>query len=204
MAFDLHHGSASDTHSSELPSFSLPPYPQMIMEAIESLNDKNGCNKTTIAKHIESTQQTLPPSHMTLLSYHLNQMKKTGQLIMVKNNYMKPDPDAPPKRGRGRPPKQKTQAESDAAAAAVVAATVVSTDPPRSRGRPPKPKDPSEPPQEKVITGSGRPRGRPPKRPRTDSETVAAPEPAAQATGERRGRGRPPKVKPTVVAPVGC
>nr|AAM60937.1 linker histone protein, putative [Arabidopsis thaliana]BAH57156.1 AT1G14900 [Arabidopsis thaliana] len=176
----------------------------MIMEAIESLNDKNGCNKTTIAKHIESTQQTLPPSHMTLLSYHLNQMKKTGQLIMVKNNYMKPDPDAPPKRGRGRPPKQKTQAESDAAAAAVVAATVVSTDPPRSRGRPPKPKDPSEPPQEKVITGSGRPRGRPPKRPRTDSETVAAPEPAAQATGERRGRGRPPKVKPTVVAPVGC
>ncbi|XP_010459006.1 PREDICTED: HMG-Y-related protein A-like isoform X2 [Camelina sativa] len=170
----------------------------MIMEAIEALNDKNGSNKTTIAKQIESTQQTLPPSHTTLLSYHLNQMKKTGQLLMVKNNYMKPDPHAPPKRGRGRPPKLKTQAESAASAAAAT----VSADPPRSRGRPPKQRDPSEisiePPKE---SGSGRPRGRPPKRPRTDSDKVVAPEPA---TGERRGRGRPPKVKPTVVAAVGC
>ncbi|XP_010496630.1 PREDICTED: HMG-Y-related protein A-like isoform X1 [Camelina sativa] len=196
MAFDQH------SSESQSQSFTLPPYPQMIMEAIEALNDKNGSNKTTIAKQIESTQQTLPPSHTTLLSYHLNQMKKTGQLLMVKNNYMKPDPHAPPKRGRGRPPKQKTQAET--AAAAAVAATV-SADPPRSRGRPPKQRDPSEtsiePPKE---TGSGRPRGRPPKRPRTDSDKVAAPEPAAQATGERSGRGRPPKVKPTAVAPVGC
>lgn len=177
------------------------------MEAIESLNDKNGCNKTTIAKHIESTQQTLPPSHSTLLSYHLNQMKKNAQLLMVKNNYMKPDPDAPPKRGRGRPPKQKTQAESAVVAAS---AATVAADPPRSRGRPPKSRDPSEPsiqPKEKITSGSGRPRGRPPKRPKTESETVSAavgPEPAAQSTGERRGRGRPPKVKTTVVAPVGC
>ncbi|KAL1203594.1 HMG-Y-related protein A [Cardamine amara subsp. amara] len=205
MAFDLHHGSATDQHSSEFQSqhqsFSLPPYPQMIMEAIESLNDKNGSNKTTISKHIESTQQTLPPSHATLLSYHLNQMKKNGQLLMVKNNYMKPDPDAPPKRGRGRPPKQKTQAEIVAAAS-----VTVSTDPPRSRGRPPKPKDPSEPsiqPKEKIASGSGRSRGRPPKRPKIDS-AAAESESAAQSTGERRGRGRPPKVKTTVVAPVGC
>ncbi|XP_006305538.2 HMG-Y-related protein A [Capsella rubella] len=197
MAFDLHHrGSVSDQHSSESQSqqqsFTLPPYPQMIMEAIEALNDKNGCNKTTISKHIESAQQTLPPSHTTLLSYHLNQMKKSGQLIMVKNNYMKPDPDAPPKRGRGRPPKPKTQGGSGAA-------VTVSADPPRSRGRPPKPRNTSETSVElPKESGSGRPRGRPPKRPRTDSVT------AAQATGERRGRGRPPKVKPTVVAPVGC
>ncbi|ESQ35313.1 hypothetical protein EUTSA_v10008756mg [Eutrema salsugineum] len=215
MAFDLHHGSATDQQlSSEFqsppqqPPITLPPYPQMIMEAIESLNDKNGSNKTTIAKHIESTQQTLPPSHSTLLSFHLNQMKKTGQLLMVKNNYMKPDPDAPPKRGRGRPPKQKTQTES-AVAAATVTETTVAADPPRSRGRPPKPRDPSIQPEEKIASGSGRPRGRPPKRSKTDSETVsdaaaAAPEPAAQSTGERRGRGRPPKVKTNVVAPVGC
>lgn len=170
------------------------------MEAIESLNDKNGSNKTTIGKHIESTQQTLPPSHATLLSYHLNQMKKNGQLLMVKNNYMKPDPNAPPKRGRGRPPKQKIQAET------VAAAATVSSDPPRSRGRPPKPKDLSEPsiqPKEKIASGSGRPRGRPPKRPKIDSETASAAA-ASQPTGERRGRGRPPKVKTTVVAPVGC
>uniref|UniRef100_A0A1J3HAT0 HMG-Y-related protein A n=1 Tax=Noccaea caerulescens TaxID=107243 RepID=A0A1J3HAT0_NOCCA len=211
MASDLHHASATDQHSSESqsqqqPAFSLPPYPQMIMEAIESLNDKNGSNKTTIAKHIESTQQTLPPSHSTLLSYHLNQMKNAGQLIMVKNNYMKPDPDAPPKRGRGRPPKPKTQAESGVTE---TVAAAVSADPPRSRGRPPKSRDPSEPPvqpKEKIASGSGRPRGRPPKRPRADSETVVAPapEPAAQSNGERRGRGRPPKMKTTAVAPVGC
>ncbi|CAA7033761.1 unnamed protein product [Microthlaspi erraticum] len=215
MASDLPNASAADQHSSESqiqeqPAFSLPPYPQMIIEAIESLNDKNGSNKTTIAKHIESTQQTLPPSHSTLLGYHLNKMKSAGQLIMVKNNYMKPGSQSnapPPKRGRGRPPKPKTQAESGVAETVVAAA--VSADPPRSRGRPPKSRDPSEPPvqpKEKIASGSGRPRGRPPKKPRVDSETVAtpAPEPAAQPNVERRGRGRPPKVKTTAVAPVGC
>ncbi|CAN7002832.1 unnamed protein product [Brassica oleracea var. botrytis] len=56
----------------ELP-FSLPPYPRMIMDAIEATN---GCNKTAIVKHIDSTQITLPPSHLTLLNYHLNRMKQ--------------------------------------------------------------------------------------------------------------------------------
>ncbi|RID60305.1 hypothetical protein BRARA_F03469 [Brassica rapa] len=181
--------------------FSLPPYPQMIMEAIEASNDANGCNKTAIAKHIESTQTSLPPSHMTLLSYHLNQMKQSGQIAMVKNNYMKPDPQAPPKRGRGRPPKAKPQGESSH-----VAVPAPSVSSPRPRGRPPKAKDPSSEVETKVAapSGSGRPRGRPPKKQKTESEAVKADvEPAEAPAGERRGRGRPPKAKPAMV-PVGC
>uniref|UniRef100_A0A1J3J6L0 HMG-Y-related protein A n=1 Tax=Noccaea caerulescens TaxID=107243 RepID=A0A1J3J6L0_NOCCA len=212
MASDLHHASATDQHSSDSqsqqqPAFSLPPYPQMIMEAIESLNDKNGSNKTTIAKHIESTQHALPPSHTTLLNYHLNHMKQSGQIVIVKNNYMKPDPNAPPKRGRGRPPKPKPPVDSSH-----VAIPAPSVSPPRPRGRPPKSKEsPSEQPPSSSIqpkskepSVSGRPRGRPPKKQKTDSETVKADAPpTVQPNGERRGRGRPPKVKPAMV-PVGC
>uniref|UniRef100_M4E7W4 H15 domain-containing protein n=1 Tax=Brassica campestris TaxID=3711 RepID=M4E7W4_BRACM len=170
---------------------------------IEASNDATGCNKTAIAKHSESTQTSLPPSHMTLLSSHLNQMKQSGQITMVKNNYMKPDPQAPPKRGRGRPPKAKPQGESSHVAVPAPAPSVSS---PRPRGRPPKAKDPSSEVETKVAapSGSGRPRGRPPKKQKTESEAVKADvEPAEAPAGERRGRGRPPKAKPAMV-PVGC
>ncbi|XP_010527792.1 PREDICTED: HMG-Y-related protein A-like [Tarenaya hassleriana] len=191
---------SSEQNSSQ--ALDLPPYPQMIMEAIEALNDKIGSNKTAISKHIESLHPTLPPSHATLLSYHLSQLKHNGQLVMVKNNYMKPDPGAPPKRGRGRPPKPKLPVDSNDVTAAA---------PPRSRGRPPKSKEPleqSNPPNTKPYAGTGRPRGRPSKKARSDSGTNAASAaahvaPVAQPNGERRGRGRPPKVK-QIVAPVGC
>ncbi|BAU01753.1 hypothetical protein VIGAN_11105300 [Vigna angularis var. angularis] len=59
-------------------------------------------------------------------------MKESGELVFNKNNYMKTDQSAPPKRGRGRPPKPK---------APVPPGTVVS--PSRPRGRPPK--DPNAP-----------------------------------------------------------
>ncbi|CAK9158192.1 unnamed protein product [Ilex paraguariensis] len=135
---------------------SLPHYPELIMAAIEALNDKNGSNKSSISKHIEGTYGTLPAAHSTLLSHHLNKMKASGQLVMVKNNYLKPDPNAPPRRGRGRPPKPKAALPTD---------TVVS--PPRPRGRPPKARDPlaPAPPPKMTATSSssGRKRGRPPK-----------------------------------------
>ncbi|KAF8096290.1 hypothetical protein N665_0313s0056 [Sinapis alba] len=179
--------------TTEQQPISLPPYPLMIMEAIEASNDANGCNKTAIAKHIESAQSVLPPSHSTLLNYHLNQMKQSGQIAMVKNNYVKPDPNAPPKRGRGRPPKPKPKPkpQGDSIHVAILAPSV---SPQRSRGRPPKVKDSSS--EERV---SGRPRGRPPKKAKTESETVI--EATAQPNnGERRGgRGKPPKVKPVMV-----
>ncbi|GFY96400.1 hypothetical protein Acr_11g0007060 [Actinidia rufa] len=111
---------------------SLPQYPEMILAAIEALNDKDGSNKSSISKQIEVEYGELPAAHTTLLAHHLNKMKQSGQLVMVKNNYMRPDPDAPPRRGRGRPPKPKVPLPPDAALS-----------PPRPRGRPPKPRDPS-------------------------------------------------------------
>ncbi|CAA6664824.1 unnamed protein product [Spirodela intermedia] len=48
-----------------------------------------------------------PTGHSMLLSHHLNKMKDAGELVFSKNNYMRPDPNSPPKRGRGRPPKPK-------------------------------------------------------------------------------------------------
>ncbi|EEF34594.1 HMG-Y-related protein B [Ricinus communis] len=170
----------------------IPQYPEMILAAIESLNDKNGSNKSAISKQMETTYPDLPPAHTTLLSHHLNKMKQSGQLVLVKNNYMKPDPNAPPKRGRGRPPKPKAPLPPGAVIA-----------PPRPRGRPPKPRDPFAPvasPKKKIATApTGRPRGRPPKLP-----SAAPPTPSvssAAASQVKRGRGRPPKVK-TAVAPV--
>ncbi|XP_065854864.1 HMG-Y-related protein A-like [Euphorbia lathyris] len=173
----------------------IPHYPEMIMDAIETLNEKEGSNKSAIWKQIEATNPDLPPSHSALLSYHLNKMKQTGDLIFLKNNYMKPNSNPPPKRSRGRPPKPKTEAVP------VPAGTAVSS--PRPRGRPPKPRDPfapSSPSHQKNPAGSGRSRGRPPKM----AKTVAGPVPTAAAPAEegvvKKGRGRPPKVK--AVAPV--
>ncbi|GLT24858.1 hypothetical protein SLA2020_000250 [Shorea laevis] len=168
----------------------LPDYTQLIMAAIEALNEPIGSSKAAISKHIESTLTDLPPAHPTLISVHLNKLRESGQLLLVKNNYMKPDPNAPPKRGRGRPPKPKQP---------LPPGTVLP--PPRPRGRPPKARDPfAPPPKPKTSAGTGRPRGRPPKKAKSGSAAAAAPPPVS---GVKRGRGRPPKVKPAV-APVGC
>ena len=78
---------------------------QMILAAIEGLGDKNGSNKSAISKYIEGKYGELPPAHASLLTAHLARMKESGELIFVKNNYFRADaPDAPQKRGRGRPP----------------------------------------------------------------------------------------------------
>ncbi|GMN38528.1 hypothetical protein TIFTF001_007753 [Ficus carica] len=176
------------------PAPSLPQYPEMIMAAIESLNEAGGSNKSSISKHIEETYGNLPAAHMTLLAHHLNRMRQSGELVLVKNNYAKPDPNAPPRRGRGRPPKPKALVPPGAVVA-----------PPRPRGRPPKPRDPFAPPPplKKKSSGSGRPRGRPPKKAKTTTTTTASAAAPAPRDGSPRGRGRPPKVKPAV-SPVVC
>ncbi|KAJ0987213.1 hypothetical protein J5N97_005569 [Dioscorea zingiberensis] len=163
---------------------SLPPYSEMIMAAIEALNEKNGSNKSAISKYMESTYGELPPSHSSLLAAHLVRMKESGELIMVKNNYMRPGPDVPPKRGRGRPPKPKAPLAPGAAPPT-----------PRPRGRPPKPKDPLAAAVAKAASGLPRPRGRPPKkaRPAVSSAAPAAAGAASSPAGVKRGRGRPPK-----------
>ncbi|KAF5183301.1 Hmg-y-related protein a [Thalictrum thalictroides] len=180
---------------------SLPPYSEMILAAIDSLNEKDGSNKSAIAKYIESTYGDLPESHTTLLTDSLNQMKDNGELILAKNNYMRPNPNAPPKRGRGRPPKPKTTASS-------IETPTPATDPtapPRSRGRPPKQRDPlsvTAAPLKVTTSGTGRGRGRPPKKDSgADKETETTT--TVPMTGLPRPRGRPPKVKPQFAA-VGC
>ena len=141
---------------------SLPPYPEMIMEALDGLNEPNGSNKSAISRYIESTYGELPEGHTTLLNHHLNKMKDSGELVFLKNNYMKPDGSPPPKRGRGRPPKAKEP---------LPPGTVLSS--PRPRGRPPKDPDaPPKSPKAKPSGGSGRPRGRPKKIPRTAAPQV--------------------------------
>ncbi|MQL88682.1 hypothetical protein Taro_021241 [Colocasia esculenta] len=160
---------------------------QMILAAIDALNDKNGSNKSKISKYIESQYADLPAGHSMLLSHHLNKMKDAGELAFAKNNYLRPDPSSPPKRGRGRPPKPKEP---------LPAGYVPPS--PRPRGRPPKAKDPNAlPPAPKPKSGDGAPkrRGRPPKKAPRPAGTSA---PAAP--GVKRGRGRPPKVKPAVAA----
>ncbi|KAK1308588.1 hypothetical protein QJS10_CPA09g00333 [Acorus calamus] len=158
-------------------STSLPQYSDMIYEAIEALNEKNGSNKSSISRFIESNYAGLPPGHSSLLSHHLTRMRESGELIFLKNNYFRPGPDAPPKRGRGRPPKPKGPLPPGASS------------PTRSRGRPPKSKDPLE---LAMAEASGSP---PKKVQRTAAPPVIGPDGVV-----KRGRGRPPKVKPDFVS----
>lgn len=151
------------------------------MKAIEALNDPAGSSKSAISKHIEETYGEMPEGHVTVLTTHLNRMKDLGELVFVKNNYKRPDPNAPPKRGRGRPPKPKTP---------LPPGTVVS--PPRPRGRPPKDPEAQPKPKAQAQPGSGRPRGRPKKVARTSES----------GDGVSRGRGRPPKEKPAALTEV--
>ncbi|KAG0489193.1 hypothetical protein HPP92_008004 [Vanilla planifolia] len=168
----------------EINPVSHPSYPEMILAALGSLAEKDGSNKTAILNYIEANYgESLPEDHAAELSDALAEMKENGQLLFLKNNYLKPDSILTPRRGRGRPPKPKTP---------LVPGAVSLT--PRPRGRPPKPKDPLAAAVAKASSGLPRPRGRPKKhRPtvRTTLHGVAGP----VVSGVKRGRGRPPKVR---------
>ncbi|CAL9777467.1 unnamed protein product [Musa acuminata subsp. burmannicoides] len=172
---------------------SHPPYAEMIMAAIAALGEKGETDESAIAAYIESAYQGLAESHAALLTAHLARMTDDGELHVVGDNYVRPDPTpaAPPKRGRGRPPKPKPNPALTPSAAPAA---------PRPRGRPPKPKDPLAVAVAKAASGLPRRRGRPPKRVKAAQPAVAdagaAPSPAV--VGVKRGRGRPPKVKPAV------
>ncbi|CAI9276219.1 unnamed protein product [Lactuca saligna] len=136
---------------------SLPPYPQMIFEAIDALKQKEGSNKSSILNHIESTYGNLPSGGTALLTDNLKNLRDSGELVLLRNNYMRPDPNSPLKRGRGRPSKPKDPAALEKNPTAESGSEVK-----RGRGRPKK--DPNAPlaaKKVKISTGSGRPRGRP-------------------------------------------
>lgn len=147
----------------------------MILEALDALNQKEGANKSSISKYMESKYQGLPAAHSNLLSASLTRMKESGELAFFKNNYLRPDPSAPPRRGRGRPPKPKEPLPEGAE---------VEASSPRPRGRPKK--DPNAPPMPKKPKVAAAP---PP---------PSSPSPAASKTG--RPRGRPRKAKPQAAA----
>lgn len=127
------------------------------METLDALKQTGGANKSSISKYMESKYGEMPPGHADLLSHYLTRMKNSGELLFIKNNYLKPGPDAPPRRGRGRPPKPKEPLPPGTIPA-----------PPRPRGRPrkdpnapPAPKKPKPPSAPPSISKTGRPRGRP-------------------------------------------
>ncbi|KAM0872664.1 hypothetical protein ACQ4PT_038589 [Festuca glaucescens] len=173
----------------------LPPYPEMILAAIEALDDKSGSNKAAISTYIEENYENLPSAHASLLTANLASMKEGGKLAFVKNNYLKPAAAEPtPKRGRGRPrkdPNAPPPPPKDPSA------------PKRGRGRPPKAKDPVAEAVAKATkgmpkSGRGRPAGKSPAPKKAKVVKEPKPAPAADASGSapaKRGRGRPPKAK---------
>ncbi|XP_039127118.1 LOW QUALITY PROTEIN: HMG-Y-related protein A-like [Dioscorea cayenensis subsp. rotundata] len=170
---------------------SFPSYSEMIMAAIDALNDGNGASESLISKFIEETYGGLPSTHSVDLAVELARMKDSGELVLGENYYKRPDAGVAPKRGRGRPPKgEDLRDDGEAVATPTVAASIV----PRPRGRPPKPKDPLAAAVAKAAHGLPKRRGRPPKNPRAPA--AVAPVAPAAVVGVKRGRGRPPKVKP--------
>eukprot|EP00261_Vitis_vinifera_P035925 XP_019077168.1 PREDICTED: HMG-Y-related protein B-like [Vitis vinifera] len=135
------------------PPSSILQHLEMTMAAIEALNDKSGSSKSSISKHIESAHGGLPADHSTLLVHHINRMQQNDNPVMVRNHCMKPDPNAPPRKGRGRPPEPEVPFPPG---------TVLT--PPRPRCHPLKPRNPFAlvSPPKKASSGSGKPRGRPP------------------------------------------
>ncbi|CAM0951292.1 unnamed protein product [Alopecurus aequalis] len=169
----------------------LPPYPEMILAAIEALDEKNGANKSAISTYIEEKYQDLPSAHASLLTANLASMKESGKLTFVKNNYLKAADAAEPtpKRGRGRPRK-------DPNAPRPPPKVVDPNTPKRGRGRPPKAKDPVAEAVKKATAGMpSAGRGRPAKKAKVVKEAKPAPAAASGSTPAKRGRGRPPKAK---------
>ncbi|KAK1423135.1 hypothetical protein QVD17_18430 [Tagetes erecta] len=189
-----HSGNATAPASTPI----LPHYPELINAAIEAIDSKNGANKSTISKQIEASYGNLPAAHKTLLSHHLNKMKASGELVVIKNNYVKPDPTSPPRRGRGRPAKVKEPVPEGAVVSPAVSG--------RKRGRPKKETAADGSPPAKVktdgdvapVSGEKKGRGRPRKETAADgspSAKVKIKGDVAPVSGEKKGRGRPRKVK---------
>ncbi|KAH1251930.1 hypothetical protein AAZX31_05G230700 [Glycine max] len=165
-----------------------PPYDEMIYTAIGALKERDGSSKRAIGKYIEQVYKDLPPTHPALLTHHLNRLKSSALLVLVKKSYKLPGshhlPALQPQKTRGRPPKPKPHPVWPAAALTDSPALLsakrgpgrpkkIGVSPPGPRGRPPGtgrsklPKRPGRPPKPKSVSaissGLKRRPGRPPK-----------------------------------------
>ncbi|KAH0462348.1 hypothetical protein IEQ34_009923 [Dendrobium chrysotoxum] len=110
-----------------------PPYKDMVLNALEALNGRNGSSRHAISKYISDNYSDLPPTHSSLLSHHLRRLQSNGVIQMFKHSYKLADPPAAEDSGaavgskkRGRPRKN------------VPAPSSVLDKTPKKRGRPPK------------------------------------------------------------------
>ncbi|RLM86465.1 hypothetical protein C2845_PM04G13390 [Panicum miliaceum] len=72
----------------------LPSYPEMILEAIDALDNDNGSNKTAISGYLKGKYgASLPTDHTSLLTINLGRMKSSGEIVFARNNYFRPDGD---------------------------------------------------------------------------------------------------------------
>ncbi|PUZ70648.1 hypothetical protein GQ55_2G250300 [Panicum hallii var. hallii] len=60
---------------------------QMILEAIDALDNDNGSNKTAISGYLKGN---LPTDHTSLLTINLGRMKSSGGIIFARNYYFRP------------------------------------------------------------------------------------------------------------------
>ncbi|KAL5729551.1 hypothetical protein ACHQM5_002486 [Ranunculus cassubicifolius] len=60
-----------------------PSYADMILTAIEDLEEKRGSTKASISEFIKSKHQHLPLAHSTYLTHHLQKLVETGDIVSV-------------------------------------------------------------------------------------------------------------------------
>lgn len=198
------------------PTFTHPPYAEMIYKAIESLKEKDGSSKRAIGKFIEQNYgNVLPQQHTTLLTQHLNHLKSAGLLITVKKSYKLPSSLPPPptvtrsdseshlpftpltQKPRGRPPKPKPELTAQPVFASLELEPSTQDD-----HVPPTTTTVVSPILSPTTLSAKRGRGRPPGsfRSKTLKSAGRPPKPKSVSNGLKR-RGRPPKgqSQPTVI-----
>lgn len=177
----------------------------MIYSAIAALKEKDGSSKRAIAKYIERVYSDLPPTHSTLLTHHLQRLKTTGRIVMVKKSYKLPNSSASASgtaaavAPRSDMPNNTSTHQQVLPATAAAAAS--SSGPKRGRGRPPKPKPdfqlPSQPNDmpnvesgsQPVLAALGLVQDADPAK----GSPVPPPKTLSVEGGSAKRRGRPPK-----------